>query len=163
MLKAIQNSTVVTAPPTPNRSSLVASYFQVKRLSIAAVSREAALTEANSKAEVFSRQLKGIQQRLDASDGLERDLQRLGQEAEQMKEKADQLLEEKQVRWKGSHVGLDRFPMSPSVFFHDTIQSQQSSTEKDHNRRCVLLVLILPLRWYNWYSVVDMCEIYLNQ
>lgn len=70
---------------------------QVKRLSMVAVSTEASLTEAHAKVEYLSRQLEGAQQQLDASEGLERDLQRLGREAEEMHRKADQSLEEKQV------------------------------------------------------------------
>ena len=62
-----------------------------------AVSTEASLTEAHAKVEYLSRQLEGAQQQLDASEGLERDLQRLGREAEEMHRKADQSLEEKQV------------------------------------------------------------------
>lgn len=61
------------------------------------VSIEASLTEAHAKVELLSRQLEGAQQQLDASGGLERDLQRLGREAEEMQRKADHSLEEKQV------------------------------------------------------------------
>lgn len=65
---------------------------------MAAVSTESSLTEAQAKVELLSRQLDGAQQQLDASEGLERDLQRLGREAEEMQRKADHSLEEKQVR-----------------------------------------------------------------
>lgn len=64
---------------------------------MAAVSTEASLIEAQAKVEFLSRQLEGAQQQLDASEGLERDLQRLGREAEEMQRKADHSLEEKQV------------------------------------------------------------------
>ena len=64
---------------------------------MATVSTGASLTEAQAKIEFLSRQLEGAQQQLDASEGLERDLQRLGREAEEMHRKADHSLEEKQV------------------------------------------------------------------
>lgn len=64
---------------------------------MAAVSTEASLIEAQAKVEFLSRQLEGAQQQLDASEGLERDLQRLGREAEEMQRKADHSLEDKQV------------------------------------------------------------------
>ncbi|CAB1112145.1 unnamed protein product [Ectocarpus sp. CCAP 1310/34] len=69
---------------------------EVKRLSLAAVSTETALTEANSKVEGLARQLKNVQQRMEASEGLERDLKRLGQEAEEMHQKSHRVLVEKQ-------------------------------------------------------------------
>lgn len=80
---------------------------QVKRLSLAAVSTETALTEAKSKVEGLARQLKNVQQRMEASEGLERDLRRLGQEAEEMHQKSHRVLDEKQVRvicWNGSRL-----------------------------------------------------------
>eukprot|EP00904_Undaria_pinnatifida_P001842 jgi/Undpi1/11659/HiC_scaffold_36.g13954.m1 len=77
-------------------ASVKAERAEVKRLSMVAVSTEASLTEAHAKVEYLSRQLEGAQQQLDASEGLERDLQRLGREAEEMHRKADQSLEEKQ-------------------------------------------------------------------
>ncbi|CAM9298740.1 unnamed protein product [Ectocarpus sp. 12 AP-2014] len=69
---------------------------EVKRLFSAAVSTETALTEANSKVEGLTRQLKSVQQRMEASEGLERDLERLGQEAEEMHQKSHRVLDEKQ-------------------------------------------------------------------
>ncbi|CAM9220071.1 unnamed protein product [Ectocarpus sp. 6 AP-2014] len=69
---------------------------EVKRLSLAAVSTETALTEAKSKVEGLARQLKNVQQRVEASEGLERDLKRLGQEAEEMHQKSHRVLDEKQ-------------------------------------------------------------------
>lgn len=72
---------------------------QVKRLSLAAVSTETALTEAKSKVEGLARQLKNVQRRIEASEDLERDLKRLGQEAEEMHQKSHRVLEEKQVRY----------------------------------------------------------------
>ncbi|CBJ31988.1 conserved unknown protein [Ectocarpus siliculosus] len=68
---------------------------EVKRLSLAAVSTETALTEAKSKVEGLARQLKNVQQRVEASEGLERDLKRLGQEAEEMHQKSHRVLDEK--------------------------------------------------------------------
>lgn len=91
-------TTHTTLIPFQRKSSIFrSSRSQVKRLSMAAVSTKASLTEAQSKVEVLSRQLEGAQQQLDASEGLERDLQRLGREAEEMQRKADHSLEEKQV------------------------------------------------------------------
>lgn len=66
---------------------------------MAAVSAEACLAEARSKAEVLSRKVEGVQQRLDASEGLERDLKRLGRETEEMHQKAGHMLQEKQVQY----------------------------------------------------------------
>lgn len=71
---------------------------QVKRLSTAAVRTETALTEAKSKVDGLTRQLQCVQQRIEASDGLERDLKRLGQDAEEMHEKHNRLLADKQVQ-----------------------------------------------------------------
>lgn len=70
---------------------------QVKRLSLAAVRTETALTEAESKINGLTRQLQCVQQRIEASEGLERDLTRLGHEAEEMHEKHNRLLADKQV------------------------------------------------------------------
>lgn len=78
---------------------------QVKRLSMAAVSTDTALTEARSKVDGLTRQLQCVQQRVEASEGLERDLKRLGQDAEEMNDKFNRLLEEKQVR-RGSERAL---------------------------------------------------------
>ena len=72
---------------------------QVKRLSTAAVRTETALTEAKSKVDGLTRQLQCVQQRIDASEGLERDLKRLGQDAEEMHEKHSRLLADKQVQY----------------------------------------------------------------
>lgn len=65
---------------------------------MAAVSTDTALTEARSKVNGLTRQLQCVQQRVEASEGLERDLKRLGQDAEEMSDKFNRLLEEKQVR-----------------------------------------------------------------
>lgn len=62
------------------------------------VSTEARLAEAKSKVDELTRQLKCVQQRIEASEGLERDLKRLGQDAEEMTQKSHRLLDEKQVR-----------------------------------------------------------------
>lgn len=64
---------------------------------MAAVSAEASLTEARAKLELMSRRLEDAQRRLDASEGLEKDMKRLGQEAVDMHEKAEYKLKEKQV------------------------------------------------------------------
>eukprot|EP00752_Nemacystus_decipiens_P003758 g3461.t2 len=69
---------------------------EVKRLSTAAVRTETALTEAKSKVDGLTRQLQCAQQRIEASEGLERDLKRLGQDAEEMHEKHSRLLADKQ-------------------------------------------------------------------
>ncbi|CAM9153518.1 unnamed protein product, partial [Sphacelaria rigidula] len=61
-----------------------------------ACSTEALLTESRSKVEALSRQLKYAQQSLNASEGLEQDLKRLGREAAEMNEEADRKLAEKQ-------------------------------------------------------------------
>lgn len=74
------------------------------RLSEAACSTEALLTESRSKVEALGRQLKCAQQRLDASGGLEQDLKRLGREAAEMNEEADRKLAEKQVLHESSCV-----------------------------------------------------------
>ncbi len=65
---------------------------------MAAVSTDTALTEARSKVDGLTRQLQCVQQRIEVSEGLERDLKRLGQDAEEMNDKFNRLLEEKQVR-----------------------------------------------------------------
>eukprot|EP00903_Cladosiphon_okamuranus_P017656 g16259.t2 len=75
---------------------VAAERAEVKRLSTAAVRTETALTEAKSKVAGLTRQLEGVQQRVEASEGLERDLKRLGQDAEEMHEKHCRLLAEKQ-------------------------------------------------------------------
>ena len=72
---------------------------------MAAVSTDTALTEARSKVDGLTRQLQCVQQRVEASEGLERDLKRLGQDAEEMNDKFNRLLEEKQVR-RGSELAL---------------------------------------------------------
>lgn len=71
--------------------------LQVKRLSIATCSTEASLTEARSKVEALARQLKDIRHKLDASEGLEQDLKRLGREAQEMNEDFNNKLGHKQV------------------------------------------------------------------
>lgn len=65
---------------------------------MAAVSAEAMLAEARSKIEVLTRQLQNVHQRVEASEGLERDLKRLGHEAAEMQEISDHKMREKQVR-----------------------------------------------------------------
>lgn len=79
-----------------NRISIL--FSQVKRLSMTTVSTETRLVEAKSKVDGLTRQLKYVQQRLEVSEGLERDLKRLGQDAEEMTQKNDRILDEKQVR-----------------------------------------------------------------
>lgn len=64
---------------------------------MAAAGTEASLAEANSKLEGLKRQLKGAQQRIEASEGLERDLRRLGLDAEELQQKSRRVAEEKQV------------------------------------------------------------------
>lgn len=83
---------------SPEMCAMLVCSSQMKRLSMIAVSTEASLAEARSKVEVLSRQLKAVQQQVEASEGLERDLKRLGQEAVEMNQRADNKLEEKQVR-----------------------------------------------------------------
>lgn len=63
-----------------------------------AVSVETRLAEAKSKVEGLTRQFKSAQLRLEASEGLERDLKRLGQDAEEMTQKSYRVLHEKEVR-----------------------------------------------------------------
>jgi len=79
----------------------------VKRLSLAAVSTDTALTEARSRVDGLTRQLQCVQQRIEASEGLERDLKRLGQDAEEMNDKFNRLLEEKQVRQRTEFAFID--------------------------------------------------------
>ncbi|CAM9112685.1 unnamed protein product [Laminaria digitata] len=86
---------------------VAAERAEVKRLSMTTVSTEASLTEAHAKVEFLSRQLEGAQQQLDASEGLERDLQRLGREAEEMQRKADHSLEEKQREVEVYRIRVD--------------------------------------------------------
>lgn len=76
----------------------VALLSQVKRLSVAAVSTETSLAETQAKLETLTRYLKGVQQKLDVTEGLERDLKRLGREAEEMNKNTSSEAEEKQVR-----------------------------------------------------------------
>ncbi|CAM9779321.1 unnamed protein product [Ascophyllum nodosum] len=68
---------------------------EVNRLSLALVSAEASLTEARSKVELLSRQLKNIQQSVEASQGLEMDVERLKKDAEETARKVDQTTKEK--------------------------------------------------------------------
>ena len=70
---------------------------KVNRLSLALVSAEASLTEARSKVELLSRQLKNIQQSVEASQGLEMDVERLKKDAEETARKVDQTTKEKDV------------------------------------------------------------------
>lgn len=64
------------------------------------VSTETRLAEEKSKVDGLTRQLKYVQQRLEVAEGLERDLKRLGHDAEEMTRKNDRILDEKQVREK---------------------------------------------------------------
>ncbi|CAM9143282.1 unnamed protein product, partial [Hapterophycus canaliculatus] len=69
---------------------------EVKRLSAAVAGTEASLAEAKSKVEWLTKQLRGAQQRVEASEGLERDLRRLGLDAEELQHKSTRVAEEKQ-------------------------------------------------------------------
>ncbi|CAM9700612.1 unnamed protein product [Pylaiella littoralis] len=75
---------------------VTAERAEVKRLSMNAVSVETRLAEAKSKVEGLTRQFKSAQLRLEASEGLERDLKRLGQDAEEMTQKSYRVLHEKE-------------------------------------------------------------------
>ena len=61
------------------------------------VSSEASLTESRCKVQVLMRQIKDMQQQLEAAEGLERHIQRLQRDAQDMTEKAQRDIQEKEV------------------------------------------------------------------
>lgn len=61
------------------------------------VSSEASLTESRCKVQVLTRQVKDVQQRVEASEDLERDIQRLQRDVQDMTEKAQRDIQEKEV------------------------------------------------------------------
>ncbi|CAM9184037.1 unnamed protein product [Scytosiphon promiscuus] len=93
-LEAIADEAI--ADRDKSRNLLTTERAEVKRLSTAGADMEAALSEAKSQVEGLMRQLKETHQRIEVSEGLERDLRRLGLDAEEMQQKSHRIVEDKQ-------------------------------------------------------------------